>query len=807
MDILPPAGKIITFYSYKGGTGRSMALANVAWILAANRKKVFVIDWDLEAPGLHRYFRPFLIDKELSSSNGLIDVVHSYVEDTIEELAENSAAFADAEAVRQWVDSFADIAKHAISLDFKFAGEGYIDFLPAGRQIAAYPERVNTFNWHEFYKRFGGGEFLEAVKRRLRAQYDYILIDSRTGVSDTSGISTVQMPDILAVCFTYNNQSIAGSAAIAESVREARAEDGQEPLVIFPIPTRVEQSERAKLLVRQGYARHRFAALIGHVPEHLRMRYWTEVEIPYIPFHAYEETLAALTDNPNDEKLILKAMRRITSQLTGGAIANYQAGVTGDALKAILKEFADTHPSYALAQPEASADEVARTSSASSHDIVTEADLQMAMLNANDAASARKLWQRLVSVRESSAGPVLSSWPMELRALSEDEVRIAVAFQQAGLMRRYDAGGAEFVEIANDALLRRWEPLQAWVTEDRAFLEWRAQLTEARQRWENNGRQARFLLAGPVLDNASPWIKSRRADLTDEDLAFLQKSKLYVSRKSRVLLTSLAMLGFAFSVTLGTYAYYQKESALAAEAREQVILAELQKSKELIDRVNMVALDPVAHTDALPTGPALLPTPRAASQGAPSPGRTSQGMPAAADSKPRLPPSYHKAPKPDEADDGPGLPTQRVPSADSELPIRTRSIGAALKAESARRGAIELTYFAKAGDPPNTAPELSKLGYKITLGASPVFLPTNTIWFGCGEPLTSDDARELATLLIREGVALRKLDTFTGPRGAAPIVHIGAAKAHLRLRPLTDAEVNAFDLEAACHKDPIAAGT
>ncbi len=29
-------GKIVTFYSYKGGTGSSMALANAAWLLAAN---------------------------------------------------------------------------------------------------------------------------------------------------------------------------------------------------------------------------------------------------------------------------------------------------------------------------------------------------------------------------------------------------------------------------------------------------------------------------------------------------------------------------------------------------------------------------------------------------------------------------------------------------------------------------------------------------------------------------------------------------------------------------------------------------
>src|SRR5882724_4326778 len=53
-------GEIFTFYSYKGGTGRSMALANVACLLAAqssNGNKVLAIDWDLEAPGLHRFFR------------------------------------------------------------------------------------------------------------------------------------------------------------------------------------------------------------------------------------------------------------------------------------------------------------------------------------------------------------------------------------------------------------------------------------------------------------------------------------------------------------------------------------------------------------------------------------------------------------------------------------------------------------------------------------------------------------------------------------------------------------------------------
>jgi hypothetical protein len=68
-------GKIVTFYSYKGGTGRSLTLANVAWVLASNGKRVLAIDWDLEAPCLHRYFEPFLADRELRRSHGIIDLL------------------------------------------------------------------------------------------------------------------------------------------------------------------------------------------------------------------------------------------------------------------------------------------------------------------------------------------------------------------------------------------------------------------------------------------------------------------------------------------------------------------------------------------------------------------------------------------------------------------------------------------------------------------------------------------------------------------------------------------------------------
>ena len=53
---------IVTFYAYKGGVGRSMALANVAVLLARRGLRVLAVDWDLEAPGLERYFSYFRMD-------------------------------------------------------------------------------------------------------------------------------------------------------------------------------------------------------------------------------------------------------------------------------------------------------------------------------------------------------------------------------------------------------------------------------------------------------------------------------------------------------------------------------------------------------------------------------------------------------------------------------------------------------------------------------------------------------------------------------------------------------------------------
>ncbi len=139
MNDSPRAGRIVTFYSYKGGTGRSMAMANVAWILASNGKHVLMIDWDLEAPGLHRYLHPFLgSDKELSSTSGLMDFFTDFA--TAARLAYAKKAPDD------WFHDEASLVRYTTPIDWDF-GEGSLEFVPAGRQDGGYAVRAMGFDW------------------------------------------------------------------------------------------------------------------------------------------------------------------------------------------------------------------------------------------------------------------------------------------------------------------------------------------------------------------------------------------------------------------------------------------------------------------------------------------------------------------------------------------------------------------------------------------------------------------------------------------------------------------------------------
>ncbi|MFD4143260.1 FxSxx-COOH system tetratricopeptide repeat protein [Streptomyces sp. NPDC058572] len=310
-------GRIITFYSYKGGTGRTMALANVAWILAANGKRVLAVDWDLEAPGLHKFFHPFLDPSTLGATTGVIDLITEY-----------AWAATNPEPRRDdWHLDYARIQPHAVSLTpeslgWQFPEGGTLDFVSAGRQNREYSATVSTFDWDNFYDRLGGGHFFDALRDDMRTNYDYVLIDSRTGLSDIADICTVHLPDLLVDCFTLSDQSIDGAAAVARQIDERYGGRG---IRIFPVPCRIDEGEKEKADAGRALARLKFDGIPSGLTGDELTAYWGAVEIPYRPYYAYEETLATFGDEAGLTSSLLSAFERLTAVITDQEITSMPA--------------------------------------------------------------------------------------------------------------------------------------------------------------------------------------------------------------------------------------------------------------------------------------------------------------------------------------------------------------------------------------------------------------------------------------------------------------------------------------------------
>jgi cellulose biosynthesis protein BcsQ len=322
------AGHVITFYSYKGGTGRTMALANAAVVLARDRgARVLAIDWDLEAPGLHR----FLDDGETGNRPGLIELF-TRARDRLAATVESERA---AVATSLWGELPLDrhIAATQIST---------LSVMQAGCMDASYQARMNGFDWEQLYH--DAPELFAGFADALATRYDYVLIDSRTGLTDTGGICTMLLPDRLVVVFTPNRQSLAGVVHLARQATDyRRRSDDLRPLVVFPLASRVEQSEdELRRTWRYGAAdrwqpsppdreddpyldgyQPIFEQLFGEVYDLPRCdleSYFDEVQIQHSPRLAYGEPIAVLEERASDRLSLARSYTTFTGVLadTGG---------------------------------------------------------------------------------------------------------------------------------------------------------------------------------------------------------------------------------------------------------------------------------------------------------------------------------------------------------------------------------------------------------------------------------------------------------------------------------------------------------
>jgi MinD-like ATPase involved in chromosome partitioning or flagellar assembly len=223
------SASLVTFYSFKGGVGRTQALANVAVALARRGQRVIVVDMDLESPGLHRFFGPEVgrawTEEELTGSDrrGVLE----YFEDAIK-LPDDEPSLTFLSCVHTQIET----------------GRGSIRLLLPGRLDQTYPERVARLSFDALYQSFDGHDFVEAFRRQLvEADADFVLVDSRTGMTDVAGVCTFQLPNIIVAMFALHRQGIEGVRQVAKAIERARttlADDGRRRDLLL-VPARVDE--------------------------------------------------------------------------------------------------------------------------------------------------------------------------------------------------------------------------------------------------------------------------------------------------------------------------------------------------------------------------------------------------------------------------------------------------------------------------------------------------------------------------------------------------------------------------------------
>ena len=185
---------VTTFYSYKGGVGRTMALANVASELSRRGETVLVADFDLE-----------LRDYRASLS------MRTNRRPTKCRVWWTSSSLAGIRA-RARIREF--VCKHTDD----DPSHGPIFVMPAGKMDDAYGSRLHQIDFDLLYRDLDGYLLFEDIRAQWERllKVDYVLINSRTGHTDIGGICTRQLPDLIAFVFWPNIQNLNGLKSIIQ---------------------------------------------------------------------------------------------------------------------------------------------------------------------------------------------------------------------------------------------------------------------------------------------------------------------------------------------------------------------------------------------------------------------------------------------------------------------------------------------------------------------------------------------------------------------------------------------------------------
>ena len=274
---LPPlvaSGEVTTFYAYEGGAARNAMLAALAMHLAGARAgtlegtragaftgtPVLMIDWDLDAPALHRHvdLAPCeAVNGVLDGSDpgpdtdpglepgvgggaygdtrarprpGLLEFFEACRLQLRRESAQRTGAGSD-EALAERVLDAVDWQDYVERADQRRP----LYLMRAGRFDDSYAERAGRLDWEvlfdacpALFRRFGA---------RMARHFAHVLVASRPGRSPAVSVCTTLLADRLVGLFTPSPGSLEGFEGVVRRAIDYRCthEDEQRPLLVYPL--------------------------------------------------------------------------------------------------------------------------------------------------------------------------------------------------------------------------------------------------------------------------------------------------------------------------------------------------------------------------------------------------------------------------------------------------------------------------------------------------------------------------------------------------------------------------------------------
>ena len=295
--------RVVTFYSFKGGVGRTFALCDVAVYLARWGYRVLCVDLDLEAPGLARYFNGSL--KE-NNCPGMLEILDAWAKDANDEAI-------SAEAI---------VPVDLPATDDLPGTNSRLALVKSGRGGDDYVRRLHAVDWQRLFDEQRAGRRLEALRDRWLDTFDLVLIDSRTGWSDVGEICTIHLPDILVTLFTPNEQSFRGALDVADASKlgVGRLPLDRAPLRVVPVLTRVdkdEYDEQQRWTQRLLLEASRFVG-DWDPEEETPPDVLAHLVVPYVPYWSYGERLAAMRNERVSSLSVGRAHETLAALLARG---------------------------------------------------------------------------------------------------------------------------------------------------------------------------------------------------------------------------------------------------------------------------------------------------------------------------------------------------------------------------------------------------------------------------------------------------------------------------------------------------------